>query len=52
MWAESQKRAMLVSVRGANGLPVGDPISRKCQPYIILTVVESSKQVRVLSSYF
>ena len=37
---------MVVSVRGASGLPVGDPVSRKCQPYIILTIVESSRQVR------
>lgn len=38
---------MVVSVRSASGLPMGDPISRKCQPYVILTVVEVSKQVRL-----
>lgn len=37
---------MVVSVRGASGLPVGDPTSRKCHPYVILTVVENCKQVR------
>lgn len=38
---------MIVSVQAASGLPVGDPVSRKCQPYVILTVVENCKQVKL-----
>eukprot|EP00904_Undaria_pinnatifida_P013799 jgi/Undpi1/954/HiC_scaffold_10.g04418.m1 len=41
---QKQKRAMVVAVRSASGLPVGDPISRKCQPYVIITVLEPSSE--------
>ena len=40
---QKQKRAIVVAVRSASGLPVGDPISRKCHPYVIITVLEPSR---------
>lgn len=43
MWKNAQKRAMVVGVRRAVGLPVGDAVSGKCSPYIIITVTENNE---------
>ena len=40
---QKEKRAIVVAVRNASGLPVGDPVSRKCHPYVIITVLECSR---------